>query len=279
MTEKPVEHTEIESLKSLVDSLVKTQSLHNDRMEQLFARLGFESQSPGKSRSHDDERGSSYSERGVQLAGTLPGWAGIGECLDESHSLLAGNHHRLAPNYPMLSDNEEGLAGTNPVLSIEGAAIPTEGANIWYRSLNPEDFVNEYDTNKEKVTSMALPRRSSRLAEKPRINYASDYPPVSYRQVTSQCRPSLTNPSMVAYQEQLPTKPASPLPPTSQSVTSSTGWGTGAILCLLPPIIQTGYHCSIREEYRTRQLVRLALEFCLVITPTSSGSDAIDYIL
>ena len=229
MAEKPVEHTEIESLKSLVDSLVKTQSLQNDRMEQLFARLGFESQSQGKRRSHDDDQGSSYSEREVQLAGTLPGLAGIGERLDESHSLLAGNHHRLAPNYQMLSDNEEGLAGTNPVLFPEGAAIPTEGANIWYRSLNPEDFVNEYETNNEKVTSMALPRRSSRLAVKPRINYASDYPPVSYRQVASQGRSGLTNPSVVAYQEQFPTKPASPLPPSSQSATSSPGWGTGAI--------------------------------------------------
>src|SRR5688572_8385409 len=140
MTEKPVEHTEIESLKSLFDSLVKTQSLQNDRIEQLFARLGFESQSQGKRRSHDDDQGSPYSECEVQLAGTLPGLAGISERLAESPSLLAGNYHGLAPRQITLTNDEEGLAGTNPVLFPEGAAIPKEGANIFSRSLNPEDL-------------------------------------------------------------------------------------------------------------------------------------------
>ena len=164
MSEKPVEHTELESLQSLFDSLVKTQNLQNDRIAQLFARLGFESQSLENRRSHDDDQGSSCSESEVQLAGTLPGLAGIGERWEEAPSLLAGNYHRLAPSHPILSDDEEGLAGTNHVLFPEGAAIPKEGAYIFCRSLNPEDFVNEYETTNEKVSSMALPRRSSRLA-------------------------------------------------------------------------------------------------------------------
>src|SRR5688572_26948874 len=113
MSEKPVEHTELESLQSLFDSLVKTQNLQNDRIAQLFARLGFESQSLENRRSHDDDQGSSCSESEVQLAGTLPGLAGIVVRRDESPSLLAGDYHGLAPSHLAPLNNEKGLAGTN----------------------------------------------------------------------------------------------------------------------------------------------------------------------